>query len=78
MMTQEEAKATRCCGPTGCGEQRIYDPNTGDTARYCIASACMGWRWQPQGSMDNPTRVPGGGTQQIKRVIGYCGLAGRP
>lgn len=41
----------------------------------CIASACMAWRWQPQGSVDNPLQRPGVG-QSVKRVLGYCGLAG--
>lgn len=44
----------------------------------CLASGCMAWRWQSSASMDNPSRVPGAGTQEIKQERGFCGLAGRP
>lgn len=44
----------------------------------CIASACMAWRWQSSASMDNPSGVPGAGTQEIKCERGFCGLASKP
>lgn len=63
LLTEAEAKEKRCCA---------------DAGAYCSASLCMAWRWQPQASMSNPSAIPGHGQQTIKRVLGYCGLAGRP
>ena len=39
MKTEEQAQATRCCGPEGCGHKQD------DGTRFCIANACMGWEW---------------------------------
>ena len=51
MRTEEEAKATRCCGPTGCGALRPAKTVENATRvvpvdfdRFCIGSACMAWR----------------------------------
>lgn len=37
--TEEEARKTRCCGPSNCGDTlaRGY--------RYCNTVECMAWRW---------------------------------
>lgn len=76
MMTQEEARATRCCGPSGCGDQiyrkNLSDEVVGNIERVCIASACMGWRWRM--STDLSTMRP----EPHPNGEGYCGLAGLP
>ena len=37
--TEKEALKKHCCGPVGCGKIEVNDHT-----RYCIGSACMGWR----------------------------------
>lgn len=64
-MTEEEAKTKACCGPEGCGTP--VNDGTGRLVRMCIASACMGWRWD----------IPNQG-EPINKAPGYCGLASRP
>lgn len=93
MLTQDEAKKTRCCGPDDCG----------DAGRKCVASGCMAWRWHLKGAffsvswrsgsdgryIDRPGKPIG--TLQVdedhwvtaympddQKAIGYCGLAGHP
>lgn len=64
MMTEDEAKTKRCCGPDGCGTLVGNPAAKNDIAlpvliRVCIGSACMAFRttWeskeQPAG-MDAP------------------------
>ncbi len=38
-----DVHALRCCGPESCGQKSKEKPSE----RYCIASKCMAWRWQP-------------------------------
>ena len=37
MVSEEQARKTRCCGPEGCGGIGL------DGSRWCIASDCMAW-----------------------------------
>ena len=71
LLTEEEAKTKRCCGPEGTGivhfggEDRewiaLWPGETKcDSQRFCIASQCMAWR------LHNPFDE-----------IGFCGLAGK-
>ena len=65
LMTEDEAKEKRCCGPEGTGLIDSYQQ------RYCIASDCMAWHWN---------RNPDHAKWHIKRPKhlqledGYCGL----
>lgn len=43
-MTEDEAKAKRCCGPAICGIAANLD-ETGLMIRLCSGSACMAWHW---------------------------------
>ena len=61
IVTEEEAKTKRCCGPEGCGSIGRFAPPqpvptgvlgvgysiNGPQLLYsmCIGSACMAWRW---------------------------------
>lgn len=60
MLTEKEAKTKEGCGPGDCG----FSNDGPYSARWCVASNCMAWRWKHRGSGYDP-----GGT-------GYCGLAG--
>lgn len=66
MLTEKEAGVKQCCGPDGCG----YHNDQPYPARWCIASACMAWRWE-----NSATRRDGLPDDDNPR--GYCGLAGR-
>lgn len=85
-MTEEEAKARRCC-VAGCGAARQQDVDALVQARglhadpvalapmlphYCIASACMGWRW----THSAPFR--GDPPESFANYEGHCGRAGMP
>ncbi len=67
-MTEEEAKAKRCCGPMGCGSAAPGTTDHADGVRFCIGSACMAWRWV--------SRAPG--TPPRADEPGFCGKAGKP
>jgi len=62
LLTEEEARRKRCCGPFPCG----VGPQFGDdiNTRWCIASECMAWRRGPVEGRDGS--------------LGYCGLSGKP
>ena len=46
IVTEEEAKTKRCCGPEGCGgNAEMHGWPNGHIVRFCIGSACMAWRW---------------------------------
>jgi len=75
IVTEEEAKTKRCCGPEGCG---VYEGGVpllrtdGRRAslvpgqpRMCIGSACMAWRWHRLGKVVADLET-----------TGSCGLAG--
>lgn len=81
-MTEDEAKKTRCCGPEGCGAKSSYD-----NKRFCIASACMAWRWTVCGGPFSAVPWMAADLAEAERVSndadgavigGYCGLAGSP
>ena len=80
-MTEDEAKTKRCCGPEGCGEEHSANTTGFTTARYCIGSACMGWRFSLTAK---PTPHSTGGITEMVHTItlstteGYCGHAGKP
>jgi hypothetical protein len=91
-MTEEEAKKTRCCGPQGCGEWSSYSNNDGESVfgyvgepiRFCIGTACMGWRWRtiknPDWKEPNHMAFPphDRSNEYIKsKDDGFCGLAGQ-
>jgi hypothetical protein len=74
LLTEEEAKAKRCCGPT-C---------------FCIASECMAWQWtdgeyefNSQGGdgweFSHTSGLSGSGKWKRRNHHrrGYCGLAGK-
>jgi hypothetical protein len=66
-MTEDQAFATRCCGPIGTGElQGVF--------RMCITSRCMGWRETKPGVPATKDE----NNNPIKPVYahGYCGLSG--
>jgi hypothetical protein len=49
-MTEDQAKASRCCGPEGCGQavgglQQAMSGGAIGSIRLCIGSQCMAWRW---------------------------------
>lgn len=95
-MTEEEAKTKRCCGPSGCGfttgaENHIayHDGSTGELMaavvpiRWCIGSACMGWRRLPRPEYDPDVQLQYHGSslkdiERMKLSAGFCGLAGKP
>lgn len=68
MKTEEQAKASDCCGPAGCGEWQ-------GNRRLCVGSTCMGWRWQ-YGIMVVPAEIAEAVAAQP--CLGFCGAAGRP
>lgn len=45
LLTENEAKEKRCCGPVGCGRKPSAALTSASDDRFCIGSACMGWRW---------------------------------
>jgi hypothetical protein len=82
-MTEAEATAAQCCGPSQCGQAR-------GGYRTCVGSACMAWRWEVQ-----PLAPPTDTALTIEVVVdaeterrwreldarrgrGFCGLAGQP
>lgn len=55
LLTEPEAKQKWCphYRSTGdCDNRQMTLPGV-----FCIASACMAWRWQSDGSLNKPTRV---------------------
>lgn len=86
-MTEQEAKTTRCCGPSGCGYQNgliVQRDASGEVVsaepeRWCIGSTCMAWRWNYV-EMDRlgvplPDPRP---VRSYDKDDGFCGLAGKP
>lgn len=71
LLTPGDAKSKMC-------PQSFNLDNRHGGATACCADECMAWRWQHSLSVDNPTRVPGHGRQEITTERGYCGLAGKP
>ena len=70
ILTEEEARKLRCCGPSGCGLSHV-----GETWRRCVASECMAWQWEE-------FKATGNMSLDMLRFEsqrgGYCGLAGKP
>ena len=79
IVTEEEAKTKRCCGPSGTGR---LDPTAEVTTfvhreRLCIGSACMAWRPMIDWATAKGDIVSGfvhGEADSQKR--GFCGYAG--
>lgn len=69
MFSEDEAKAKRCCGAVGCGQQQWGVDDNQPLIRMCIASACMAWRWDILPMVGAPD-------QDIAAKRGHCGLAG--
>lgn len=66
LVSEEEAKMKWC-------------PQLEDQRDHCIASRCMAWRWESEGSYQARSSQ----WQNEDRVgrcpaAGYCGLAGKP
>jgi len=79
-MTEAEANLTRCCGPEGCGGNSAGEPE-----RYCVASRCMGWRWEQEANQPALTNWakgdmsgPAPESKRQSATFGFCGLAGEP
>lgn len=78
MLTEEEARERRCCGPQNCGDTRgsqrveasATTPVMNSPLRYCITSACMAWRF---GML---TTIESGPPPWKVTPLGYCGIAG--
>lgn len=66
LIEEKNADVIRCCGPEGCGKATSIASND----RYCIGTACAGWRWIPQ--------ILNGYSTTENSTGGYCGLAGKP
>ncbi len=86
-MTEEEAKATQCCGPVLIAQAMILsarkDHQKDGFGFNCIGSKCMSWRWDhtersPLGrpAREWPGAAPYVGDETLIKVHGYCGLAG--
>ena len=73
--TEDEAREKRCCGPEGCGAAP-YPPMVGYDMRYCIASACMAWEFEPDFSGGESGYVPPPRPSQPRR--GDCSLKRKP
>lgn len=44
IVTEQDAKNKRCCGPDGCGDvKRGVTGMRASDERFCIGSECMGW-----------------------------------
>jgi hypothetical protein len=67
-MTEQEAK-TKWCPMVKRVKSEVIDSRN---LPYCIASACMMWRWSQKGAWVNGTWT------NDYPVEGYCGLAGKP
>lgn len=93
-MSEDEAKATgRCCGPEGCGSAGDPEYDGGPVTRWCIGSACMGWRWDRDFPSMRVKNMAGEEFLVTPEVYakdwrgvdfetvppqGFCGLAGKP
>ena len=89
MITEEQAKRKRCCGPWPCG---IPDDFNGvqSVQRLCVASDCMAWRGEVLKANVYHTKdgefTTLGAHMKLEDVTvsvaikswGYCGLAGKP
>ena len=92
MLTEDEAKTKRCQESFGDGwttpDGRLAMSAPAGVAvvaspSFCIASACMAWRWK-RGNIytlqpDDPTSfIVTEGTGDYSATHGYCGKAGKP
>ena len=86
IVTEEEAKTKRCCGPRECGNAVAIwkllpiKESAADEAFYghdyfvermCIGSACMAWRAEHE---TNSLRIE---TNSLRIIGGHCGAFGR-
>lgn len=88
ILTPEEARGRWCpfarvmatSGSLAASVNRGGD-GSADEVR-CLADGCMGWRWAPTLTVNNPTRAIGADGRQpgqrVDRTLGFCGPAGRP
>jgi hypothetical protein len=75
IVSEEEAKTKRCCGPGGSGERVKLSRDHLFADRICISSACMAWKR----AVHAPDRDEHGmltGTVTESKTHGYCGYAG--
>ena len=75
-LTPKEAEAKQC-PLIRFQPDPINNPNH-EVQSCCIGDACMCWRWVSSLTVNNPSRVPGAGTQEITQKKGYCGIGGKP
>jgi hypothetical protein len=81
-MTEEEAKTKPCIGPAPHNTGAPCNPNAlGHMVYACAGSACLAWRWHPDGSRDPdlPRQFPTAPLAAFEKMeSGFCGLAGKP
>lgn len=82
ILTEEEAKTKWC--PHGRVWQKASSEGITSFTTHgcmgsvpiCIGSACMAWRFVPQG--ENYSENMATGDRTYLTPVGYCGLAGKP
>lgn len=71
IVTEEQARKLRCCGPVNPGEADDYVMG----GLHCIASQCMAWRWFDQRYDYGDKQM---NADMARQRRGYCGLARQP
>ncbi len=68
-MTEDEASKKTCWRTFGSPCHVDEWGNIQGGNQFCIASACMAWRWSAAKEIDNKPTL---------QAQGYCGVAGKP